>query len=81
LISAAAKQRAARPITNLQSEIVGQLRGTEFEKQFRTIQTHLKKMESCGIIEINKDKKDLTVVSAEEKDRDFCRRCIVNVNK
>ena len=46
----------------LQSEIVRQLRGTEFEREFRTIQTHLKKMESCGIVEINKDKNDLTIV-------------------
>ena len=45
-----------------QSEIVKQLRGTEFEKEFRTIQTHLKKMESCGLVEIIKDKKDLTIV-------------------
>jgi len=38
-------------------------------------------MESWGIIEINKDKKDLMVVSAEEKERDFCRRCKINNNK
>lgn len=50
-----------------QSEIVKQLRGTEFEKEFRTIQTHLKKMESCGLVEISKNDKDITVVVLKKK--------------
>ena len=50
-----------------QSEIVKQLRGTAFEKEFRTIQTHLKKMESCGLLEISKDEKDITTVMLKKK--------------
>ena len=53
--------------TMLQADIVRQLQGTEFEKEFRTIQTYFKKMESSGIVEINKDKNDLTIVVLKKR--------------
>jgi DNA-binding transcriptional ArsR family regulator len=48
-------------------EIDKKLRGTEFEKSYNTIQGHVKKMESCGLVEILKNDKDITIVVLKKK--------------
>lgn len=48
-------------------EIVKKLRGSEFEKSYQTISAHVKKMESCGIVEMSKNDKDITIVVLKKK--------------
>ena len=48
-------------------EIDKKLRGSKFEKSYHTISTHVKKMESCGLVEILKDDKDITIVVLKKK--------------
>ena len=53
--------------TVLLHELDKKLRGTKFEKSYNTIQGHVKKMESCGLVEISKNDKDITIVVLKKK--------------
>ena len=48
-------------------EIEKKLRGSEFEKSYQTISAHVKKMKSCGLVEISKDDKDITIVVLKKR--------------
>ena len=48
-------------------EIEKNLRGTEFEKSYNTIQTHVQKMKSSGLVEISKNDKNITMVELKKR--------------
>lgn len=48
-------------------EIDKKLRGSKFERSYQTISSHVKKMESSGIVEMSKDDKDITIVVLKKR--------------